>query len=668
MMEIDGYVLGRLLGQGQFGQTYEAEKNGQKVALKLIREEAVLQGFDVDRFNREVRSLQKVSAPNVVRLIDSGSARLGNATRYFIALELLCGEDLGRHLAEVGHSLSEDKIKAIVSQVIAGLESIHEHNIVHRDLKPGNIFLTDDGRIKLLDFGLVKMLDYTTLTTLPGRPIGTPLYMAPEILRGDEVDYRADFYSLGVLLYCLVTGGKYPLTARTPIELYTKVVGNPPIPPTRYASGLSSDFENTILGLLAKHPYERPLMHREIQQVIKDTPMLLSGTASTLPQVQQTSQPKQCYFRVLHNESGDVERFVKAGGKMDGIVFAASFLPRYRKAVRNFKEWRIPCLLDPVSYRLPYSSFAQTQGVVNLPYVPDPDNVLAPEDLQTLAAQQTYAHKCIDWQLEWGGSPLVAPFHFNRNLESPWMDVDVKLIEESISHVRQKGLDHPVYAGLCVNIEGFSKETNRLALLNRYSRAGADGYMFYVDALDERTNNRIQVSALLKLLQLFQRLSKPVIACRVGTLGLGLLAAGVDGITSGLASLSSFKESSLLVNRSQDYSMKKRYYIPGMMLTLQAEMAEDILRKPQNAHLRCNCVHCQGRGTNLAGVSKAHFLHARAEEVRHLENLSGSVKRLAWFRERVESAQRNCESIRRQQVKLSPGYFAHFRTWLQVFK
>ena len=247
MNEIAGYQLGKLLGQGTFGETYVAIKNNQKVALKLIREEVIQQGFDLRRFQREVRSLQKAIGPNVVKFVESGIAQMGNEIRYYLAMEYLEGKDLAHAFNDNNKNFNEPTLKNILIQIVLGLETIHILNIIHRDLKPANVFLTETDKIKLLDFGLVKMLDYTTLTTYPGQAIGTPQYIAPEILRGDEIDYRADFYSLGILIYHLITKGNYPFAASTQLELYAKVVNNPPTPPTRYNRGLSSEFENLIL-------------------------------------------------------------------------------------------------------------------------------------------------------------------------------------------------------------------------------------------------------------------------------------------------------------------------------------------------------------------------------------------------------------------------------------
>ncbi len=666
MLNVAGYTVGKLLGQGTYGQTFEAVKNGRRFALKLIRAEALRLGFDPRRFQREVRALQKAAGPHIVEIIEAGDTKVGSDLRYYIVMEYLEGRSLAQAFRDASLQFDEPKLKDILTQIIMGLKSIHQQHIIHRDLKPENVFVADDGLVKLLDFGLVKMLDYTTLTSTPGRAIGTPLYIAPEILRGDEVDYRADFYSLGVLMYHLVTKGNYPFTANTPLELYARVTNNPPVSPRRHNASLSNSFENLVLGLLTKQPFERRFEHDELLRAIESTPLTVPRDLGVSSKLKPTSHAKRCYFRLLQTEISIVREFGKHGSKLDGIVYQANFLPKYKKALAELRTLGVPYAFDPVTYRLAYSSFAQTKGLCELPYVPDRRSTLTPVMLQSLDAQRRYVAGAIDWQLSWECDTLTAPFHYARDLGSPWIDIDVKLIEESVAYARAKPRGKPVYAGLCLNIEAYTNSDNRLALLNRYSRAKPDGYFFYVDGIEERTNNPLQIQALVELLRLFQRLEKPVFVCRVGTLGLGLLASGVDGMSVGIASLTGFSESTLLVNRAVGYDMATKYYIPGLLLTLPVPLAEDILNR--NADLRCDCPFCGGSHRNLARAAKTHYLHARTSEIAEMNRLTDTPRRVEAFGLRVAEALARCESIRRKQPEnLLPGHYAHLRTWQQVF-
>ncbi|TKJ41365.1 hypothetical protein CEE36_08605 [candidate division TA06 bacterium B3_TA06] len=654
-----------MLGKGMFGETYEAFKGNERVAIKLIKEEAILFGFDLRRFQREVRALQKAVGPNVVRFIDSGTAKFGNTTRYYVAMEYLDGTDLHKAFQEANYEFEEVLLKNILCQVIDGLKTVHAQNIIHRDLKPANIFLTAEGQVKLLDFGLVKMLDYTTLTSIPGQAIGTHCYIAPEILRGGDVDQRADFYSLGVMIYHLVTQGAFPFEARTELELFGKVVNNPPTPPTRHNPKLSSEFENLILTLLEKQPYERMLDHDELIEAIRATPMTLPKSSRILARERKKEYPKRCFFRLMQNEKSVTVDFVRKGGKIDGLVYPANFLPSHRKTLSEFQDNNIPFIFDPGTSRLPYSSFAKTKGLVALPYVFDKNSVLTATSLQSLRDQQAYVKTCLDFQLKWGCADLVAPFHFCRNLGSEWMDIDIKLIEESLAYAQRTASRKKVYAGLALNIEAYTNDTNRQTLLTRYSRAKANGFLFYVDAINEKTDNRLQLYSYLNLLKLFQRLGKPVFACRVGSLGLGMLAAGVDGITNGIASLTSFSEKGLLLDRAIGYDMSPKYYIPELMSCLSVKMAEDILNnKPE---YQCNCPYCSISPSSLDRASKPHFLQKRTEEISEINSLSSNLERIQWFCERVKSAIKAWRNLKKYGIDVNPYHYRHLETWLEVF-
>lgn len=668
MLEIAGYQIGNLLGRGAFGETYEAVKGGQRVALKLIKEEAIQRDVDVKRFQREVRAIQKAVGLNVVKLLDSGVGHLGNEIRYFIALEYLEGKNLADAFKISAFEFDEITLKSILIQIVDGLETVHNRNIIHRDLKPANIFLTTSGEIKLLDFGLVKMLDYTTLTTRPGQAIGTPLYIAPEILQGHPVDFRADFYSLGILIFHLITGGNYPFSAGSPFELYARVINEPPKSPTKLNGKISSDFENLVLNLLSKQPFQRFNSHADLRNAIENTSLeiIISGRDSNTRPSQRF--PKRWFFNLLNTEGTEVENYINSNGKVNGFIYPAHFLPKYRKTLGFLQKNGIPYLLDPSTPRFTYSTFTQTKGIVNLPYLPDKNNVLVPSALSTIDQLQKYSKGCLDWQIEWKATSVIAPYHFCRDINSEWLDIDIKLIEESVSYAKSRDSELDVLAGICLNIESYTDEQSRIGLLNRYSRVNADGYIFYVDEFDEKNSNPIQISSYLELMKSFQQLGKPVVAGRVGTLGLGFLAAGVDAATSGITSLTGFSENNLLRNRTFDYKIPKKYYIPELLLSLPFQQAQDILRDPRNANLRCNCVYCKLSAGSLDKVSKRHFLQVRSQEVNEIQMLLKPAEQLNWFNLKVEQAIEFCNDIRKQQlVDLKPSSYAHLRVWKQVF-
>jgi tRNA A-37 threonylcarbamoyl transferase component Bud32 len=195
-----------LLGQGGMGAVYKARQPGldRLVALKILPPEAVRDPSFAERFSREARALAKLSHPNIVSVYDSGKA----GDLYYFVMEFIDGVNL-RQLLRTGHILPREALQ-IVPQICDALQFAHDEGIVHRDIKPENILLDRRGRVKIADFGIAKLLgskavEYTL--TGPWQVMGTAHYMAPEQMdKPQEVDHRADIYSLGVVFYELLTG------------------------------------------------------------------------------------------------------------------------------------------------------------------------------------------------------------------------------------------------------------------------------------------------------------------------------------------------------------------------------------------------------------------------------------------------------------------------------
>jgi tRNA A-37 threonylcarbamoyl transferase component Bud32 len=191
-----------LIGRGGMGVVYKARQKSLNriVALKLLAPERVLEPLFAERFTREAQALATLSHPNIVTVHDFGQA----SSFYFLLMEFVDGVNL-RQAMSAGHFTPEQAL-AIVPPVCEALQYAHDHGIVHRDIKPENLLLDKEGRVKIADFGIAKMLD-ADRTSEVSQPAGTPRYMAPE--QGDSaarVDHRADIYSLGVVLYELLTG------------------------------------------------------------------------------------------------------------------------------------------------------------------------------------------------------------------------------------------------------------------------------------------------------------------------------------------------------------------------------------------------------------------------------------------------------------------------------
>jgi serine/threonine-protein kinase len=660
MLEVGGYKIGKLLGVGAFGETYIAIKEGKQFALKLIKEEAVLKGFDINRFKRECRSLEKIKHDNIVKLIEYGQAKIGNDLRYFLVMEYLSGQDLEKYFQSNSFEIDEKSLKNILVQVLSGLNAMHKKNILHRDIKPQNIFITDNGVIKLLDFGLVKMIDYTTLTMTGEGPKGTPLYIPPEAIRGEKLDYRSDLYSLGVMIYYIVTKGNYPFKARNILQLINMALNQPPTVPKTYNKRISNEFENLILMLLSKQPYERNILHEELAEAIKTTPIILE---TVIRGSKKTSKlKKEVWYRLLPTEKSEILEFIKNSGELNGIEYVANYLPRYQKTLKELQEKNVKYFFDPATNRLAYSTFSQTKGLVALPYCWDSFNRLTPDKLKDITSIKRYVSQVIDWQAQWGVDFFVAPFHYHHNLGDPWLETDIKLLHETVDYARKKYKNMKVYSGICLNMEEYTTETNRLALLNEFSICKPDGFIFYGDEINETTTNPARLYAYIETIRLFSKLGKKIIGARLGTLGLGVLASGADIVTTGLASLTGFSERGLLQERGKGYTMKTKYYIPQLMLTLPVKLAKDIINEDKS--LACNCNFCK-KSSNIEAVTKTHYLKIRQNEIDEINSIEDNL-RLGWFVEKTQKAINRCKELHHAVFELRPSYYAHLNTWLNV--
>ena len=240
------YRIITLLGKGGMGEVYRADDLtlGQPVALKFLPDHVVQDVVVLERFRNEVRMARRVSHPNVCRVYDVGE--IDGAT--FFTMEYVDGEDLASLLRRIGR-LPEDKALAIARQLCAGLAAAHGKGVLHRDMKPANVMLDGRGQVVITDFGLAGIADQIAQAEVRS---GTPAYMAPEQLAGQEVSVRSDIYSLGLVLYEVFTGKRAFVAAagaradRTPSR------------PSLVVQGLDPAVERVILRCLEKEPSARP--------------------------------------------------------------------------------------------------------------------------------------------------------------------------------------------------------------------------------------------------------------------------------------------------------------------------------------------------------------------------------------------------------------------------
>ncbi|MET9899657.1 serine/threonine-protein kinase [Streptomyces sp. NPDC006446] len=248
------YRLHTTLGRGAMGEVWRAhdEMIGRSVAVKLLLSQ------DADptaaaRFRLEAQTAGLLNHPHVVGVLDFGSYE----DRLFLVMELVEGDSLAHVLATAG-TLPAEQVARIAAQAAAGLAAAHQQGIVHRDIKPGNLMLDAQGSVKIGDFGIARFLDDPAGgLTATGQIVGTSLYLAPERALGKTAGPPSDMYSLGCVLYQLLTG-RPPFQANSPVAVLHHHLDTAPTPPRELGADLPPAFENYLLSLLAKQPDDRP--------------------------------------------------------------------------------------------------------------------------------------------------------------------------------------------------------------------------------------------------------------------------------------------------------------------------------------------------------------------------------------------------------------------------
>ncbi len=248
------YEILKTLGAGGMGVVYRARDRelGEDVAIKLVHAE-LLHGDEtaVQRLKAETRLARRISHRNVVRTHHFGECD----GAYYVTMEFVEGMTL-RQLMDTRGRLGVPAALAIGTQLAEALEVAHGQGVIHRDIKPQNLLLDAAGVLKVMDFGIARLAEHTTVLTQAGMIVGTPAYMAPEQLLGEDVDGRSDLYAAGVVLYECLTG-RLPFAAQSPISLIAKLLRDDPVPPADLNPEIPRPLSALIVQLLAKKPEER---------------------------------------------------------------------------------------------------------------------------------------------------------------------------------------------------------------------------------------------------------------------------------------------------------------------------------------------------------------------------------------------------------------------------
>ena len=275
-MNLEGRVLGnryemiKKIGNGGMATVYKATDLVLKryVAVKILRDEFTTDEEFIKRFETEAQSAARLTHPNIVSIFDVG---VDNGI-YYIVMELIQGKTLKEIITEERGPLPWKWSVNVAIQIASALEMAHKNNIIHRDIKPHNIIITEDGIAKVTDFGIAKAVSNSTITAF-GTTIGSVHYFSPEHARGGYTDAKSDLYSLGVVMYEMVTG-KVPFDADTPVSVALKHMQEEPVPPIEENPNLPESINQIILKALKKDPM---LRYQTSTEMLQDLRMALKN-------------------------------------------------------------------------------------------------------------------------------------------------------------------------------------------------------------------------------------------------------------------------------------------------------------------------------------------------------------------------------------------------------
>jgi serine/threonine protein kinase len=359
-----GTVLGtctlqKLVGQGGMGAVYLAQQSRPKrqVAVKVLLPMTPLNPNQLaaflERFRRETDAAASLEHPNIMPVHEYGEQD-GIA---YLVMPYISGGTLRDELEREGQ-LSLPSATNYLEQMAAALDFAHEHGVIHRDIKPANIMMTPEGRLLLSDFGLVKIISEgqtpQVRLTGAGAPVGTPDYMAPEQVIGEEIDTRADLYSLGVILYQMITGTT-PFQGETPMQIAAQHLQVQPLAPKMLRPDLPTAAEQVILRALAKRPADRYMLAQEMAfafrsalissgirlDAIQTWAGLLSGsTSARMPVPQAQFEPTKQAAATLRVATEDVAQ-QRTGSINRGLLTGTGAVP-----VATDDQWQKPSAND----------------------------------------------------------------------------------------------------------------------------------------------------------------------------------------------------------------------------------------------------------------------------------------------------------------------------------
>lgn len=665
--EVGGYKVTEYIGKGGFGLVYKAEKDGKSFAIKFIRTDILRNDIELKRIEREIAALAKVDSPYAVKYFEHGFFDEAHINYRYIVMEYLDGKTLREVLNNKAAPYTNKEAIELIGEVLAGLSDIHEKNIVHRDLKPENIFVTKDG-IKILDYGLSKIIDYSSITQT-GAALGTFFYMSPEQIRGNKpVGHTSDFYSIGVILYELLTA-KLLFYPASDAEIIYKTINEKPPYPSSINPKIPNHIENTILKLLEKDGFKRYKTIPEILDALEK-----KSADKEAPKADRL----KFYPRFIQNDTEIVKAYLETKS-LDGADFPINLHAGYKNlhTLLKSRASSMDFFADPSTNRLTFSNFTETSGLVALPYAPSGFDVLDVSDFPDRASIRQYAEKVIDLQVANGCSVLTAPFFWFDNVKDDWFAINVKLIREGAEYVRERYPQYQYSGAICTQAEILCRKSERETIIEDYGNCDIDFLQLYVDKIYEDTTEVQLYNFITTGLSIKEYSKAKIIACRVPSIGLGLLTVGFDAVTSGLAVLDSFSKG--VITKDGEARSTTRHYFPDLLkaVTTSSRLEQDILSqeaslKKQLPHLdfnlSCGCSGCVNtKLTDVFQKPRLHFLCAREAELIEINKQSNKIRKEKFF-ERIDKAKELQNQLIANGIKLgSPNYLSSWREILDKF-